>query len=300
METYFTQKIKNIYRRLTSVYWQVALLKHGLPILDKPIINILKFENPQTNWFADPFIFDIRTDEIDIIVEEYIVAKKKGILSLLTVRKSDFFVVSKKKILELDTHLSFPFVFKEKGHIYLFPENSASGSHNIYEYSDNEGVKNVGIAVAEPLVDTAILKIDEIYYLFGTKLPAENGNTLMVYKSSTLIGEYQKFQEIVVNKATARGGSGIYALSSPYHYYRLGQDNEGFYGRGLVFQDITFNPNDNCFTIEEKYRKYPEFADKRIVAMHTYNMMGDLAVIDVKKYKHPILGRVINYLRYHK
>ena len=292
--------IKLLYRKMTSVYWQVAFLNHNLPIVQEKKVSVLRFQNQEKNWFADPFIFDIRDNEIDVIAEEYITNIKKGVITLLTSRKTDNVVLSKKRIIELDTHLSFPFIFRENGKTYMFPENSASGSHFAYELDTNLNATKVTEVVSDPLTDTAIVKIADSYYLFGTRIPEENGNIVRIYKSSKLTGKYELYQEISVNKATARGASGIYSLSMPYHYYRIGQDNEGFYGDGLVFQEIEFHADSKKFTIKEKYRKYPDFDDKGYVAMHTYNAMGDIAVIDVKKYKYPILGRMINYLRYRK
>lgn len=293
-----TKQIKSLYRYITSVYWQVALVKHSHPILLQNDINVLNFPVDEDNWYADPFLFDIRENEIDIIVEEYMTDIKKGVITMLTVNKSDFNVISKKRILELDTHLSFPFVFKENNKTYFFPENSASGVHTAYELSNDLRVTKIGIVVDDALVDTAIIKVDGFYFLFGTKVPEENGHNLYVYKSDTLLGKYNLFQVIAVNKATARGASGIYPLDVDNCFYRIAQDNEGFYGRGLVYQEIVFNRNVGEFSISEKYRKYPNFVDKGFVAMHTYNTMGEFAVIDVKKYKYPIWGKLVNYIRY--
>lgn len=289
-----------IYRKLTSVYWQIAITTHTDLILDSKKINILNFSYQETNWFADPFIFDVRENEIDVIAEEYLTDVKKGVISLLTIKRADYTVLSKKRILELDTHLSFPFVFRENGKTFFFPENSASGVHSAYELSDALKATNVGVVVTDPLVDTAIIKIDSYYYLFGSQLPEENGNNLRVYKSESLLGRYELCQEITVNKATARGASGIYQLSDKYSYYRIAQDNEGFYGRGLVFQEIKYNPIDEKFSVEEKYRRYPNFEDRGFVAMHTYNVMGDIAIIDVKKYRYPFWGKFVNNIRYRK
>ena len=292
--------IRSLYRKITAVYWQVAFVDHTLPILKVIDCNVLRFPYCENNWFADPFILNVRKDEIDVIAEEYLKKEQKGIISILTVRREDNVVISKKQILCLDTHLSFPFLYRENGKTYVFPENSASGVHDVYELSANLTMNKIGTVVAEPLVDTAVIKIGKYYYLFGTRVPEQNGSQVMIYCSDSLLGTYKLHQTVAVNKSTARGASGIYPLSGDNHYFRISQDNEGFYGRGLVFQELIFNPINNTFEIKEQYRKYPEFKDRDFVAMHTYNIFDDVAVIDLKKYKHPILGRIVNYIRYKK
>lgn len=292
--------IRLLYRKLTSVYWQIALVDHCFPILQDNNARPLTFLDHTDNWFADPFIFDIRESEVDIIAEEFLSEEKKGVITMLTIRRSDNAVLSQKRILELDTHLSFPFVFRENGKVYIFPENSASGSHSAYELDSELNVIQVRKIVSEPLVDTAIIKVDGCYYLFGTKVPEENKARIRVYKASSLLDEYILYQEIAVDKATARGASGIYVLGGENHYFRIGQDNTGLYGRGLVFQEIYYDSISKRFSIVEKYRRYPNFADKGFVAMHTYNILGDTAVIDIKKYRYPTCAGLLNFVRYRK
>ena len=288
-----------LYRGATSVYWELAFVKHNIPILNQREAIVIPTP-PNANWFADPFIWEVRKEEIDIIAEEFDVKEKKGIITLVTVSRTNNSIIRKRNVLELDTHLSFPFIYREGGKTYIFPENSASGVHKVYEVDNNCKAQELGIVVNDPLVDTAVIKIGDVYYLFGTKVPEENGSVLRVYKSDTLTGTYSFHQTIEVNYNTARGASGIYGFEEPNVFYRLSQDNEGFYGRGMVFQKIVFDPSNSYFSIQEEYRKYPCFEDKKIVAMHTYNSMDGIAVIDVKKYKHTYLGRFINYIRYRK
>ena len=43
-------------------------------------------------------------------------------------------IKSKKIILELPTHLSFPCILREAGNIYIYPESAYSGKLDVYEY----------------------------------------------------------------------------------------------------------------------------------------------------------------------
>ena len=63
------------------------------------------------NWYADPFILSYDDNKIDILVEEYIAKEDKGIISQLVVDLKTLCIIESTKILELDTHLSFPLIF---------------------------------------------------------------------------------------------------------------------------------------------------------------------------------------------
>ena len=46
--------------------------------------------------------------------------------------------------------------------------------------------------IEEPITDAIIKKINNEYYMFGTKLPNPNGNYMHIYKSSNFIGGYKE------------------------------------------------------------------------------------------------------------
>ena len=125
-------------------------------------------------FFADPFILDIKNDVIEVLVEEFIYKEWKGRITLLTVDRNSFELVSRKVLLDLKTHLSFPFIFRENTQIYVAPENSKSGQFSIYEYDDNkQQLTYVNALVKLPLVDSIIYKFDNQYFILGS---IQNGN----------------------------------------------------------------------------------------------------------------------------
>lgn len=288
-----------MYHDLTDVYWSVGLVKHSMPILkNRQIYEIIK-ETADINWYADPFFFSIDDKEIVFFVEEYLVSKHKGILSRLVVDRKSLKIVSKDILLELETHLSFPYYYHYDGNCYLFPENSASGNLKVYSYNIKESsLSLLGVAVDEPLTDISIIEINKVFYLFGTAVPNENSNALRIFKSDNISDPFTFYQEIMLNPFTARGAGDFIKTERDNEFFRFAQDNTTIYGKGLITQKVIFSEKTKLFQIEEISRQYPCFSDSKIIAMHTYNVLGDWAVVDVKRYKHYHIAKFINFLRY--
>ena len=74
-------------------------------------------------WFADPFFYEVTDTHIILFAEEWLYEIKRGRLVKLTIRRKDYFLEKVDPILTLDTHLSFPIIWKEDGKTYVYPEN---------------------------------------------------------------------------------------------------------------------------------------------------------------------------------
>src|SRR5689334_4165568 len=87
---------------------------------------------PNGKFYADPMLFKYNGINY-IFFEEY--DYNKGVISFITVDE-DLNISTPIRVLELDTHLSFPFLFQEEGHIYMLPESCSSQEVALYE-ADN-------------------------------------------------------------------------------------------------------------------------------------------------------------------
>lgn len=73
-----------------------------------PDIHWLDMGDYDDSWFADPFVAKVDDKEIELLVEEFVVAEKKGRLSKIVVNREDYTVRSVTPILSQSTHLSYP------------------------------------------------------------------------------------------------------------------------------------------------------------------------------------------------
>lgn len=101
-----------------------------------PEIHWVRTDNDDT-WFADPFIISATDDVITLLAEEYVVADKKGRLSKVSVDRHTYRIISSAVILELPTHLSFPYPIEHEGQTYICPETNATQEAALYRFDGN-------------------------------------------------------------------------------------------------------------------------------------------------------------------
>ena len=255
----------------------------------------LKTLNYKGSWFADPFILNSNGSELEVLAEEFVSRLNRGIISLLKIKRegNEYVLISSTPILELTTHLSFPNYINEGGKTYVYPENYESGSLFIYEYdSAKKKLINPRKLVDAPLVDSAIVKYGESYFLFGTINDGSGLDTtkkVEIYKASTLLGEYKHIQTIINEKREERGAGAIFRDKND-RIIRPVQCCNRSYGESLKLKQIIFS--DEIKEIEVKHLM-PDNNQLNSLCLHTFNQFDDIIVIDGEEYLHPIWGRKI-------
>lgn len=241
-------------------------------------INWIKYSGYKKNWIADPFLLKSNKDVIVFFAEEWVDKDKKGRLVKITVDREKYKIIRKSIILELDTHLSFPIIYRDGKDIYVYPENSESGSLYIYKYNEvNDKLENPIEIIKAPLLDTVIKKIDDIYYAFGvirkTGLLCDT-KILNIYKSHSLLGNYEHFQTIENSLCQERGAGDIINVNKML--IRPIQDCEGDYGKNVIFNRLEFDGSK--FKEIKIGTLYPN--KKNPEGLHTYNAQDVVAIID--------------------
>lgn len=245
---------------------------------------------PRNCWYADPFILEVNTQYVVLLVEEFSYSIKRGRIAKLVIDKQDYKIKESKILLDLSTHLSFPNILRKGNRVYIYPENSESGNLFIYEYDlENDTLKPAELLCPHPLTDADYTEYFGDPLLFATQLPFQNKNILFVYKKDDS-NKFVAFKKIILPDNTARGAGSFFV--SDGMSIRPAQNCNNGYGSGLVFQNIEFI-NDN-FEIRELLRVYPP---KNYIGMHTYNQLGDYVVVDLHKERHPHLHRLFQFIK---
>lgn len=242
-------------------------------------LSLIKNPYKKEKWFADPFILDYDDRKIVVLVEEMDYKIGRGRIARLLIDRETNTITDVKILLDLSTHLSFPAIERVGDDVYVYPENSASGNLTLYKYiKSSETLEPVKELIKEPLTDTIIKEIDGERYIFSTKMPSPNGNQLNVYKKE---GKgYSLLQEIQFAGNTARGAGDWFEESG--RLIRPAQDCNGYYGVGLVFQNVEFKGDK--FHFEEIGRVgHPKGYD----GMHTFNKYKDMCIIDLRRPVYP-------------
>lgn len=271
------------------------------------IIRTKEF-NPEIKWLptrsykrfrADPFFVESTNGDIKILYEEFFLKDDYAAISLLTLNEN-LEETHSKILLDTKSHLSFPFVFRERDKTYVFPESSKSGKFSCYEYNPElETLSFVMHIIELPLVDSTILLYRDKYWIFGAVTKSDKSYELLVFFSDNLFGPYQPHPSNPI-----KGGfDGIRAAGDfiivDDCIYRPTQNCENEYGESITINKVTtLNETAVC---EEPYMQIKINKNNRlnnnIRTIHTINILGDYITIDGKCYSFAPLYKLIKLFR---
>ena len=282
-------------RELRHNLWNIGFIEEGLEYTltnKSPRIHWVKKRN-KDRWFADPFILDITENEIIILAEEYNYNVRRGRIARVVIERKTYEEKEFEIILDLPTHLSFPFIIRQNGKVYLMPENSASGCSTIYEYDDaTRKITPLHHLANEPFADATIFEMDDKSFLFTTILPDTNSTSVKIFSFDK---EKLKVIEQVANVefpiVCGRNAGEVFEVKGKL--YRPAQDCTLRYGHGVILQKIIMR--DGNWFFEDVNSFYPN-TFKYNQGIHTFNHYKGLIVIDARGYRNPLIGRVLTFL----
>ena len=268
-------------------------------VVNTPYSDIIWLNlNGYTNgWFADPFIFKVNEDTIEVLVEEFEYLSNKGRICKIIVSLKDFKLLKVIPLLILDTHLSYPAIYEINGEKYVCPENCSSGSVKMYQLKDDNLI-NPCVLINEPLIDVQIKEINGSFYAFGVKhikgLGLTETKELRIYKSSEFLGEY-KYIQTIENKLCEERGAGHF-IQLDDNLIRPAQCCEGgFYGKEIIFYLVS--ETNGMFEEKEIFRMSGDFWKRWGLGMHQFHSDDGFTVVDGFD-KSKLLGRIVKRLEY--
>ena len=127
--------LKKLKRHFAADCWTLGFVRGGMQaVMESDHLDVDWVKMPSDSWMADPFVLEVTDEEILLLVEEMPYALHKGIITLLHINRRSMEIVSRKVILEIPTHLSFPAIWRKDGHVYVYPESAKSGKLDMYEF----------------------------------------------------------------------------------------------------------------------------------------------------------------------
>jgi len=276
-----------VRNKLSEYVWDLAIGHYNENIVSKGVdwTGLKYIRNPyKKKWFADPFILDVNDENIQLLVEEFDSDVNKGRIARITISKANFTIVECKIILELNTHLSFPAIYRIDDDVYVHPENSASGKSTIYRY-DRQKDKLVEpvVLVDKPLVDAVIVRKDESYMMYSTLLSHNSGPELHVFKSTSITQPFEETDLLDFGIKTARMAGAM--LETSQGMIRPAQDCTHDYGEAVLFY--------NGINLVGEIRPMNQ---GKYAGTHTFNIFKDSFVIDLKRYKYYSIRNFANKL----
>lgn len=241
----------------------------------------LRIDPPKGKFWADPFLLEEENRHY-CFVEEYDYKSKKGHISVLSIANSKATLLG--RCIEKSFHLSFPYMFRYDGHLYMCPEASASNEITLYRSEEfplkwqthSIAMKNVSA------VDTMIFEFEGNWWMFtniDNSGAHDYGSALHIFFSKTPIdGKWRAhaMNPIIVD---SRGGRNGGLIIDGGRIFR-GAQIQGYdqYGQGLAINEITLLNESQYAETERK-----EFGPCRrngIVGIHHISSIGDLTIMD--------------------
>jgi hypothetical protein len=254
-----------------------ALLAGG-PLRD---IRWLPAPPPRT-FVADPFLVE-RDGVRALFVEEYDYKRDRGVIDALVLDAQDR-VVERARIIDLPTHLSYPFPVEIDGVLHLVPENAAGGEVAAYRCVRFPDRWERAFAVFPSFdgVDTTLFRHDERWWAFCTRYTHGSNVALFGFHAADVRGPWTPHAQnpIVVDVRCARAAGPPFVVDGAL--YRPGQDCSTTYGGAVVIARIDeLDPLRYAETIVSRIEApvtgpYPD-------GLHTVGVSGDTIVLDGKR-----------------
>jgi len=275
---------------LSKVFDKLYLKQWSIGIADISIEDVIRNKkidskfiwipvNNKHQFFADPFILKTSAEEYQILFEELDYNKRYGNISLIMLNNRNE-VISKKLLLDIKSHLSYPFFFLENGNIYLFPESSEAGKLACYKYDSKikslEFVKNI---IDLPLLDSTILKYEGKYWLFATMRGRDSNSKLYLFFSDQLLGPYRPHPlNPVKNNIDGSRPAGNF-IEVDGNIFRPTQGSGKYYGASIIINKI-IELSEDSFKEEYYFKITPSQKEYYNFGIHTINYMDQKIVID--------------------
>lgn len=280
--------IKKSYDIITRDCWTIGFVENGInAVMDRDEflkVNWLE-HNYKDRWFADPFIHEVTETEIIVLAEEFQYATNKGRIAELIVDRTSYALKNLNIILELDTHLSFPAIWREGNQVFIYPESWMSGALNLYKYR-GRGQK---IEMVKKLCDESMADAIMTEH-FGKKmlLSTKKDDELLLYYYNDSTNQFVFSEEIKFNESTARNAGDYFEYGG--RFYRPAQVCTNHYGEAVEIQEIKHEKDGLFFKpIKRLYSHHPKLR----TGLHTLNNYKDVTVIDVHGWVNPFAVNLI-------
>lgn len=282
---------KSLFRRLTRTSWHLGFVDDGLQgvFSDSPL-SVSWVNCPyKDRWFADPFILDVSDEKILVLAEEVQYNHPKGRIVKLTINRGSFALENRETLLETETHLSFPNIFRHDGKIYITPENAQEGKQHAYEYDPESGTLHFVQTICEDCVWDATITDS-----FGSRLlmfaSHKDDYSLDIYVWDNEVKRFVPMQSILSKEKNSRMGGSVFSFEG--QFYAPFQNCSRTYGGNLDIKAIKYESDVFSFVpVRQLFSPHPKYKE----GLHTLNEYKGVVVIDVIGYN-SVIGRMISIL----
>lgn len=256
--------------------------KWNIGIVDQSLESIVESELKEPQWlkeaptnqyWADPFQHP--GSPSTILCESFDYSKQRGDIQSIS-ENGDA-----QTLLELATHLSYPFTFTDKGKHYVLPENFESAQLSLYEIED-QIIKKKRKLLDGSWIDPSLCYADGRWWLFCTEKESPN-EKLFLFFANTLEDDFtaHPLNPILTDIQSARPAGKIFQIDK--NWYRPAQNCSATYGGSIRLKKIerlTITDYQESFVKEI----FPSEDHPYSKGLHTLSPYGNQLLIDGKRF----------------
>ena len=230
-------------------------------------------------FYADPFPIE-QDGRLFVFVEDFAHKLGYGVISTVAFDATGPVGIP-RPVLDIGSHLSYPFVFEHRGTVWMVPESIATGTVDLYRAAPfpDRWVKEATLLSGIEASDSTLLEQDGRWWMLATvRAGGAFSDALHIWSAPDLLGPWQAHRgnPVLVDIATARPGGRMVRRNG--RLIRPFQDCTDGYGAALGLAEVT-RLDDGGFAqrVETVLRPGPEWPGRRL---HTLNRAGALECID--------------------
>lgn len=201
---------------------------------------------------ADPFLF-VHNDRLYLFYEDLHFYRFTGAIKMVSTSDLKHWTAPVEITHEPECHFSYPYVFEDKGEIYMMPETGWQNNIRLYKADRNDLSKFTLYKVIlqreklDPNIefdwcDSCFYRKDGLYYLITT-VKTKQQYEMQLYTSTQLEGSYTEhpMSPVVKGDDCARCAGSL--MEKDGHIYRFAQDcSEAYGGQVSLFEIDEITP----------------------------------------------------------
>ena len=279
-----SQVTTRISRKLFLDQWH--LLYHldpaGGPAPDDPRL-FSPIVPPKNRFWADPFVISEHGRYYLFIEESLMKPHKKGFISVIIMDRDGRWE-QPVKVIEQPYHLSYPFMFRYEGELFMIPESGQNKTVDLYRCEEFPFRWKHHHVIMDDVraVDTTLLFHEDRWWMFTTMIETEGASLwdelYLFWSDNPVRGPWTPHPRNPVLSDARRARPAGAVQSTDGKLYRPSQDCGRRYGYALNMNEIlALNTRDYQ---ERVVRRVEPPSGSPIKAIHTLNSAGGLTVMD--------------------